>query len=59
MGSRNFASIAAHEDSSRICGHAPVYAMLRCVAPGPGRLLHYEQSDEKDGSMVSVAAMAW
>ena len=54
-----FTSIAAHQDSTRICGHAPVYAMLRCVAPGEGRLLDYEQSDEKDGSMVSIAAMAW
>ncbi len=54
-----FAAIAQHEDSSRICGYAPVYAVLRCVTPAPGRLLHYEQSDEKDGSMVTVAAMAW
>ena len=54
-----FTSIATHQDSSRICGHAPVYAMLRCAAPGEGRLLHYEQSDEKDGSMVSIATMSW
>ena len=54
-----FASIATHQDSSRICGYAPVYATLRCAAPGPGRLLTYEQSDEKDSSMVSVASMAW
>jgi len=54
-----FASIAAHQDSSRICGYAPVYATLRCAAPGAGRLLTYEQSDEKDSSMVSVASMAW
>ena len=53
-----FASIAEHQDSSRICGYAPVYATLR-LAPGAGRLLHYEQSDEKDGSMVTVAAMVW
>ena len=54
-----FASIAAHTDSSRICGYAPVYATLRCAAPQAGRLLVYEQSDEKDRSMVTVAAMAW
>ena len=54
-----FASIAAHEDSSRICGYAPVYATLRCAERGAGRLLAYEQSDEKDASMVTVAAMAW
>ena len=54
-----FAAIAEHEDSSRICGYAPMYAALRCAGTGEGRLLHYEQSDEKDGSMVTVAAMAW
>jgi hypothetical protein len=54
-----FTSIATHQDSSRICGYAPVYATLRCAAPGAGRLLTYEQSDEKDSSMVSVASMAW
>ena len=54
-----FTSIATHGDSSRICGYGPVYATLRCAGRGDGRLLHYEQSDEKDGSMVTVAAMAW
>jgi AmmeMemoRadiSam system protein B len=54
-----FASIAQHEDSSRICGYAPVYATLRCTGPREGRLLHYEQSDEKDSSMVTIASMAW
>ena len=54
-----FRSIAAHDDSTRICGYAPTYALLRCVEPGEGRLLRYERSDEKDGSFVSVASMAW
>ncbi len=54
-----FASIAAHQDSTRICGFAPTYAMLRCAEPGEGRLLRYEQSIEDDATMVSVAAMAW
>src|SRR5262245_4761419 len=39
-----FTSIATHQDSSRICGYAPVYATLRCAEPGRGRLLTYEQS---------------
>ena len=52
-------SIAEHDDSSRICGFAPNYAMLRCAMPGAGRLLHYEQSAEKDSTIVSVAAMVW
>jgi hypothetical protein len=54
-----FQAIASHEDSTRICGWAPTYVMLRCAEPGEGRLLHYEQSPESDGSMVSIAAMAW
>ena len=54
-----FAAIAAHQDTTRICGFAPVYAMLRCADVKDGRLLRYEQSDEKDGSTVTIAAMAW
>jgi len=54
-----FASIAAHGDATRICGFAPIYALLRCAEPGAGRLLRYEQSDEPDTSMVSIAAAVW
>ncbi len=54
-----FASIAGHGDSTRICGFAPTYAMLRCMTPGAGRLLRYAQSDEPDTSVVSVAAAVW
>ncbi|HTO89748.1 MAG TPA: AmmeMemoRadiSam system protein B [Candidatus Sulfotelmatobacter sp.] len=54
-----YAAIAGHADSTRICGLAPVYALLRCAEPGAGRLLHYEQSHEADTSLVSVAAMVW
>ena len=54
-----FQAIAAHDDATRICGFAPTYAMLRCAEPGPGRQLRYLKSDEKDGSFVSVASMAW
>jgi len=54
-----FDAIAAHDDSTRICGYAPTYFTLRCAAAGAGRLLRYEQSLEEDSSLVSVAAMAW
>ena len=54
-----YSTIAGHADSTRICGLAPVYAMLRCTEPGAGRLLHYEQSHEADTSLVSIAAMVW
>jgi AmmeMemoRadiSam system protein B len=56
---RWFRAIAEHDDSTRICGFAPTWAMLRAAEPGPGRLLRYQQSDEKDGSTVSIAAMVW
>lgn len=54
-----FGAIAAHGDSTRICGFAPTYAMLRCMAPGGGKLLRYAQSDEPDTSVVSMAAAVW
>jgi|SRR6267378_2496290 len=54
-----FEAIAAHEDSTRICGFAPTYALLRCAEPGAGRLLAYEQSVEEDASLVSIASMVW
>jgi len=54
-----FESIAAHQDSTRICGFAPVYAMLRCAEVRDGRLLRYEASNEPDGSTVTCAAMVW
>ncbi len=55
-----FTAIAGHGDSTRICGFAPTYAMLRCMPSGAaGRLLRYAQSDEPDTSMVSVASAVW
>jgi len=54
-----FDSIGRQGDSTRICGFAPTYALLRCAEPGEGRLLRYEQSLEDDDSLVSIAAMAW
>lgn len=54
-----FAAIAAQEDATRICGYAPTYVMLRAAEPGAGHTLGYAQSEEKDTSVVSVAALAW
>ena len=54
-----FESIAAHDDSTRICGYAATYVTLRCMGAGEGRLLTYAQSAEEDSSFVSVAAMVW
>uniref|UniRef100_A0A832MKV9 AmmeMemoRadiSam system protein B n=1 Tax=Eiseniibacteriota bacterium TaxID=2212470 RepID=A0A832MKV9_UNCEI len=54
-----FESIAQHDDSTRICGFAPTWAMLRCADPGRGRVLRYELSEEDDTTVVSIAAMVW
>jgi AmmeMemoRadiSam system protein B len=54
-----YQAIAAHEDSTRVCGWGATYAMLRCADPGAGRLLRYQPSREENGSVVSVAAMVW
>jgi hypothetical protein len=54
-----FQVIAAQGDATHICGFAPTYATLRCADVTGGRLLHYEQCDEPDGSTVTVAAAAW
>jgi AmmeMemoRadiSam system protein B len=52
-------AIADHEDATRVCGWGATYAALRMTEPGEGRVLRYEQSREDDGSMVSVATIAW
>ncbi len=52
-------SIASHHDSTRVCGWGAAYLMLRSAEPGQGRLLHYEQSHESNGSAVTIATLAW
>jgi AmmeMemoRadiSam system protein B len=54
-----YESIASRQDATRVCGWAATYLMLRVAEPGEGRLLHYEQSRESDGSMVTIATLAW
>jgi len=54
-----FDTIARHGDSTRICGYAATYTMLRVARPGAGRLLGYEQSVEPGGSVVTYASMVW
>ncbi len=56
---RWFDAIAAHGDSTRICGFGAQYAMLRAAQPGAGRLLAYEPSLEEGGSVVTYASLAW
>ncbi|TAN33254.1 AmmeMemoRadiSam system protein B [Patescibacteria group bacterium] len=56
-----FRHVAGDLETRRVCGLAPIHALLRAL-PGTarGELLHYEQTvDEHDGSIVSHAAMAF
>ena len=48
-------------ETRRVCGLAPIYALLRTVASGArGRLRHYEQNvDPDEGSIVSHAALGF
>jgi AmmeMemoRadiSam system protein B len=54
-----FDAIAAHADSTRVCGYSATFAMLAAARPGPGALLRYEQSLEEGGSVVTCATLAW
>jgi AmmeMemoRadiSam system protein B len=53
--------VASDLESRRVCGLAPVYAMLRTMKEGStGDVLHYEQTvDADDGSIVSHAAVSF
>ena len=55
-----FAHVAASNDSSRICGLAPMYTMLQAMQPERGDLLRYDQAVAEDGSScVSFASVAF
>ena len=43
-----FSENRSQEDRRRICGFAPLYALLSAVPATRGRLLRYEQSPECD-----------
>jgi len=48
-------------ETRRVCGLAPIYSLLRTLAPGTrGHLRHYEQNvDPDEGSIVSHAALGF
>jgi AmmeMemoRadiSam system protein B len=56
-----WSDVASDLETRRVCGLAPIYAMLRTMKEGSaGELLHYEQTiDADDGSIVSHAAVAF
>jgi AmmeMemoRadiSam system protein B len=47
-----FAEAVRQQDRNRICGLAPIYALLRIQPGGPGRLLHYGQWPDPDGTVT-------
>ena len=55
-----YRAVAEQEDSGRICGLSPTYAMLAVMRPARGRLLKYAQAvDEDRTGCVSFAAAAF
>ncbi|MDB4936706.1 MAG: putative phosphomevalonate decarboxylase, partial [Labilithrix sp.] len=53
--------VAGDLETRRVCGLAPIYSLLRTIAPGSrGYLRHYEQTvDPDEGSIVSHAALGF
>ena len=53
--------VAGDLETRRVCGLAPIYALLRTIATGSkGSLRHYEQNvDPDEGSIVSHAAVGF
>jgi AmmeMemoRadiSam system protein B len=53
--------VARDLETRRVCGLAPIYSLLSALPKGSsGRLLHYEQTvDKDDGSVVSHAAVGY
>jgi hypothetical protein len=39
-------------DRNRICGLSPIYALLRLLPGGAGRLLHYGQWPDPEGTVT-------
>jgi AmmeMemoRadiSam system protein B len=53
-----FAEALRQRDRNRICGFSPIYAVLRLLPGGAGRLLHYGQWPDPDGA-VSFASVSF
>jgi hypothetical protein len=47
-----FAEALRQRDRNRICGLSPIYALLRLLPGGAGRLLHYGQWPDPDGTVT-------
>jgi AmmeMemoRadiSam system protein B len=53
-----YESVARDGDRRRICGLSPIYALLRCLPAGGGRLLRYAQWPDPQGT-VTFASLAF
>ncbi len=53
-----YESVARDGDRRRICGLSPIYALLRCLPAGRGRLLRYAQWPDPQGT-VTFASLAF
>jgi AmmeMemoRadiSam system protein B len=53
-----YESVARDGDRRRICGLSPIYALLRCLGGGQGRLLRYGQWPDPQG-VVTFASLAF
>ncbi|HEY7140054.1 MAG TPA: AmmeMemoRadiSam system protein B [Methylomirabilota bacterium] len=53
-----FAEALRQRDRNRICGLSPIYAVLRLLSGGAGRLLHYGQWPDPEGA-VSFASVSF
>jgi AmmeMemoRadiSam system protein B len=47
-----FAEAMRQQDRNRVCGLSPIYALLRLLPGGQGRLLHYGQWPDPDGAVT-------
>jgi len=47
-----FTETLRQQDRNRICGLSPIYALLRLLPGEPGRLLHYRQWPDPDGTVT-------
>ena len=55
-----WADVARDLERRRVCGLAPIWSLLKSLPRGAkGRTLHYEQTIDSDGSIVSHAALAF
>jgi hypothetical protein len=51
--------VQENQDDLKWCGSAPIYTFLKAAPQARGRLLHYQQWNIDDQSVVSFAGMSF